>query len=227
MMGRALLLLLAAAMGLARAGTDPGLIAADDFASFDTGRWAVEAEGDPPRPVHAEDHRLVLESARGLTVWYRQKLSGHYEIDFTRRLPFTGTGAPFERVSDLNLFWLAQLGADGEALFSRSGKLSDYDTLPLYYAGIGGNDNTTTRFRHYDQGGQRPLLKEYTTAPYLLTANHDYRIRVVVDGEGTRLYVDGSLYFSAPGPLPEGGYFAFRSTKSRQTIADFSIHRLP
>jgi hypothetical protein len=226
---RTLLALLAAlaaslpALAAQAALADHPPLARDDFTSFDTGRWAVEAEGNPLNPVHADGRRLILESDKGLTLWLRQPLSGHYEIAFTRRI--TDTGAPFERLSDMNFFWAAQL--DTATPFSRSGRLADYDTLPLYYAGIGGNGNTTTRFRRYDAAGTRPLLAEFTDPSHLLRANHDYRIRIAVDGQGTRLYVDDALYFADPGPLPASGYFAFRSTKSRQEIADFSARRLP
>jgi hypothetical protein len=219
----ALLAALAAPLPALAALTEDQPLARDDFAAFDTGRWAVEAEGNPPDPVRAAGRRLILESDKGLTLWLRQPLSGHYEIAFTRRI--TDTGAPFERLSDMNFFWAAQL--DKVKPFSRSGKLADYDTLPLYYAGIGGNSNTTTRFRHYDAAGTRPLLAEFTDPGHLLRANHDYRIRIAVDGQGTRLYVDDALYFADPGPLPASGYFAFRSTRSRQEISSFSVHRLP
>jgi hypothetical protein len=159
---------------------------------------------------------LVLKANRGLTVWLRQQLLGHYEISFTRTVLAEG------RLSDLNFFWEAQL-PEG---FKRSGKLEEYDALRLFYAGIGGNINSTTRFRYYDGTGARNLLREYTTAEFLLKANHPYRIRIVVDARGTRLYMDDKEYFNAAGPLLGGGYFGFRTTQSVQKVELFRVRRV-
>ncbi|MEX4002192.1 DUF6250 domain-containing protein [Paraburkholderia sp. EG285A] len=221
-------------------------IVTDDFVSLGTRRWIVEAEPDTntnanttldtaaragqdhhTRPVYTESHALVLDSARGLTVWYARRLTGHYEITYTRTV--LDAGGPHDRVSDLNQFWLASKPQAGQraAPFGGSGRLSDYDALDLYYAGVGGNDNTTTRFRHYNGTPSRPLLAEYTTPPWLLRGNHAYHVRIVVDANGTRFYLDGKPCFAAAGPLPDAGWFGFRSTASRQTIRDFAIRTLP
>ncbi|UQP02871.1 DUF6250 domain-containing protein [Burkholderia multivorans] len=211
------------------------MIVKDDFTSLDTRRWIVEAERstqskgqpDDTQPVYAQSHALVLDSARGLTVWLNQRLTGHYEITFTRTV--LDAGGPHDRVSDMNQFWIASKtqAQQRTAPFGGSGRFSDYDTLDLYYAGVGGNDNTTTRFRHYNGTSSRPLLAEYTAPPWLLRANHAYQVRIVVDANGTRFYLDGRPCFAAAGPLPDAGWFGFRSTASRQTIRDFAIRALP
>lgn len=220
-------------------------------------RWRIEQEapGDPASTVRVRGGELTLDTPRGLTVWLATPLRGHYEIIYSRTV--LDCGGPNDRVSDVNQFWLANpvipttsqgqavASADGgaglsptqqaltrpalapAAPFGRSGRLSDYDDLSLYYVGIGGNGNTTTRFRRYDGTAARPLLKEYLSPDYLLQPNHRYRIRTVVDGQGTRLYVDGKLYFGATTSVPESGYFAFRTTESRQIISHFSIRKLP
>jgi hypothetical protein len=193
------------------------VLARDDFNRFDPQAWAVEAEaGNPAAAAYVEGGALVLKADRGLTVWLRQQLLGHYEISFTR------TVLADARLSDLNFFWEAQL-PPGLRL---SGKLEEYDQFKLFYAGIGGNTNSTTRFRYYDGSGARNLLREYTASEYLLKAGHPYRIRIVVDARGTHLYVDDKVYFDAPGPLLGGGYFGFRTTQSRQTVKDFVVRRL-
>ena len=199
----------------------PGpVLVRDGFERFDPARWHVEAESDAPSAAaYVRDGALLLEATAGLTVWLAQPLRGHYEIAFTRTVLYEGQ--PHDRVSDLNVFWHAQRDGKGA-----SGRLADYDRMPMYYAGIGGNGNTTTRFRRLDGSGARQLLQEYTAAPYLLRANHPYRIRIVVDGAGTRLYVDGVQYFSATGAVADSGWFGLRTTKSRQRIADFAVFRL-
>lgn len=214
------------ALGMMALGASSATVYKDDFQRFDSGAWAVEAEaGDAGKAAQAVSRALVLDASRGLTVWLRRQLIGHYEISFTRTV--LAEGKPHERLSDLNFFWEAQL-ADGQAPdpFRRSGKLEEYDKVPMFYAGIGGNTNTTSRFRYYDGSGERKLLQEYLTPEYLLKSNHPYRIRIVVDGRGTRLYVDDREFFSAPGPLAGGGYFGFRTTQSRQKIERFEVRRV-
>ncbi len=210
------------AMGMMALDTIGQVVVADDFRRFDPRAWAVEAEaGKPEQAAFASSGALILDAERGLTVWLRQQLIGHYEISFTRTV--LAEGKPHERLSDLNFFWEAQLGVNP---FTHSGKLEDYDKVPMFYAGIGGNTNTTSRFRAYDGSGERKLLQEYLGADYLLKANQPYRIRIVVDGKGTRLYVDDREWFNAPGPQAGGGYFGLRTTQSRQKVENFQVRRI-
>lgn len=214
------------ALGMMALDASGATVYKDDFQRFDPQAWAVEAEaGDAGKAAQAVARALVLDASRGLTVWLRRQLIGHYEISFTRTVLVEGK--PHERLSDLNFFWEAQLagGAVPEP-FNRSGKLEEYDKVRMFYAGIGGNTNTTSRFRYYDGSGERKLLQEYLTPEYLLKANHPYRVRIVVDAKGTRLYVDDREFFSASGPLAGGGYFGFRTTQSRQKIENFEVRRL-
>jgi hypothetical protein len=205
------------ALGMLALDASNPAVYSDDFQRFDPQAWAVESEaGDAARAVRASSRALVLDASRGLTVWLRRQLIGHYEISFTRTILADG------RLSDMNFFWEAQLPAG----FAQSGKLEEYDKLRLFYAGVGGNTNSNSRFRYYDGSGERKLLQEYTAPEYLLKANHPYRIRIVVDAQGTRLFVDDKQYFSAPGPQAGGGYFGLRTTQSRQKIENFSVRRI-
>ncbi|WP_207393613.1 exo-rhamnogalacturonan lyase family protein [Duganella aceris] len=205
------------ALGMLALDAANSALFSDDFQRFDPRSWAVEAEaGDAASAARAASRALMLDAGRGLTVWLRKQLIGHYEITFTRTILAEG------RLSDMNFFWEAQLPAG----FTQSGKLEEYDKLRLFYAGVGGNSNSTTRFRYYDGSGERKLLQEYTTPDFLLKANHPYRIRIAVDAQGTRLFVDDKLYFSAPGPQAGGGYFGLRTTQSRQKIENFSVRRI-
>ncbi|GGY35462.1 exo-rhamnogalacturonan lyase family protein [Pseudoduganella albidiflava] len=202
----------------ARAAPAGTLLVRDDFRTFDARRWRVEAEqGDPREVVTVRNGALVLDTRGGLTVWLTQPLDGHYEIAYTCTV--LDEGQPGDRVSDMNMFWQARMARP------LSGKLADYDRVPMFYAGIGGNHNATTRFRRYDGSGERRLLQEYTDSPYLLKGNHPYRIRIVVDGGGTRLYVDGVQYFASRQRVG-AGLFGFRTTLSRQRITDFAVFRL-
>ncbi|MET0266148.1 MAG: DUF6250 domain-containing protein [Duganella sp.] len=214
------------ALGMMALDASSATVFRDDFERFDPRWWAVEAEaGNTAQAAQVAAGALVLDAERGLTVWLRKQLVGHYEISFTRTV--LAEGKAHERLSDLNFFWEAQLNAaPGASPSSRSGKLEEYDRVPMFYAGVGGNTNTTTRFRYYDGSGERKLLQEYLAKDYLLKANHPYRIRIVVDAKGTRLYVDDREYFSAPGPQAGGGYFGLRTTQSRQKVENFVVRRL-
>jgi hypothetical protein len=59
-------------------------------------------------------------------------------------------GGPNDQVSDLNVFWMAT-NRDGTEPMSpfRGGRFEAYNDLRTYYVGLGGNRNTTTRFRRY------------------------------------------------------------------------------
>lgn len=184
-------------------------------------RWRVEQEDPANTRVSAQGDRLILDSRAGLTVWLDQRLTGAYRIRFQRQVLVAGQEN--DRLSDLNMFWAAS-DPDNPDLFTRRGALAEYDNLALYYVGVGGNWNTTTRFRRYDGRGERTLLGEYLEQPYLLLPNRVYRCCIEVDSNETRFLLDDELYFRASYPAPPpGGYFGFRTVYSRQEISDFSV----
>jgi len=112
-------------------------------------------------------------------------------------------------------------------LFTRKGVFKEYDTLQLYYAGIGGNTNTTSRFRRYHHYGSKEVLQEYLDPAHLLQPNKKYHVRILLQNGRTALWLDDQLYFSYQDPHPlRAGYFAIRTTKSRQEISNFKIYRL-
>ena len=95
--------------------------------------------------------------------------------------------------------------------------------------GQGGNTNTTTRFRRYAGGGEKPLLPQYDRreAAVLLEGNRPYRITVMALADGTvRYYRDAVLIFEFKDPAPlKEGWFGFRTVQSRLRIRDFMISR--
>lgn len=186
--------------------------------------WRVEQEKPQETQIVVDADTLVMDSAAGLTLWLDKPLSGAYRISFTREVMMQNR--PHDRLSDVNLFWAARDPANPE-LFTRSGKLNEYDRLDLYYAGIGGNWNTTTRFRHYDGHGERRLLEEFTEPARLLRPHHAYHMVIEVTHDATRVLVDGEQWFSATFTTPPApGYFAFRTVWSRQVIRHFTVTQL-
>jgi hypothetical protein len=135
-------------------------------------------------------------------------------------------------VSDVNCFFMATdpKAPEGRPFapgFGRTGKFGDYDSLRTYYVGMGGNTNTTTRFRRYAGDGARPLLPEHdlTEKKFLLEPNRTYRIEIRVGRDGAIEYRrDGEVFFSwrDPAPLTEG-WFGLRTVKSRQIVRNFQL----
>ncbi|SDG90745.1 hypothetical protein SAMN05216588_101377 [Pseudomonas flavescens] len=201
----------------------PEVLFEDPFTHLCAQRWHIEAEA-PTTRVSAARGQLLIDSPRGVTVWLRQPLQGAYRIEFRRSVLLEG--GPNDRLSDLNQFWAARDPRQATP-FTRDGALDDYDDLDLYYVGMGGNYNSTTRFRRYDGSGQRLLLGEYADTAHLLEANRTYGIAIEVDVGGTRYQVDGNTFFQARHDgLPPPGYFGFRLVWSRQLISEFRVVRL-
>ena len=202
-------------------------IARDGF-QVDNGRWVIEQM--PGGRCTISDGTLTIDDAAGCTVWWREKLTSPVVITYEATV--VDAGGSHDRVSDLNCFWMASDPRTPELLspgHGRTGKFEDYDVLRTYYVGQGGNENTTTRFRRYAGGGEKPLLKEHDRREraVLLEGNRPYRIMLMALADGTvRYYRDGELIFEFrdPAPLKEG-WFGFRTVHSRLRIRDFQISR--
>ena len=188
---------------------------------LDTTKWVVEMTPDQHSAVYTDGGRLILDTRAGVTVWLKHKMHSNFHASFIRKVLVEGKRN--DRLSDLNVFWMATDPHDIN-LFKRTGVFEAYDSLSLYYVGMGGNTNTTTRFRKYEGNGKKPLLQEYLDAGHLLAANKEYCIDIWVRNGVTIFAVDGVEYFhySDPAPLREG-YFGFRSTWSRQEISNFQL----
>lgn len=197
--------------------------AAEPTAKLDA--WAVEQM--PGGKVFIRDGALVIQDAGGCTVWWREKLSAPVEISYEATV--VSSGGPFDRVSDLNCFWMARDPKAPQALpTGRSGKFSDYDSLLTYYVGYGGNKNSTTRFRRYDGTAARPLLPEHDLkeARFLLEPNRPYRIRLVAREDVAEYWRDGEKIFTYRDPEPlTSGWFAIRTVKSHLEIRHLVIRR--
>ncbi|HEY1148087.1 MAG TPA: DUF6250 domain-containing protein, partial [Pseudoduganella sp.] len=200
-------------------GTKGALLYED---KFDTGlkQWQPEYQQAPGATIAASKGKLQMNLPGDATLWFKQALKGNVLIAYKRKMIMNG--GPNDRLSDLNQFWMAK-DPNNKNLFTRDGTFKQYDNLTLYYAGIGGNSNTTTRFRKYDKG-ERTLIAENSN---LLQPNKEYNIEIAVYDGCTRMTVDGKEYFAYrdTDPLREG-HFAFRTTHSHQEIRDFKVYQL-
>jgi len=189
-----------------------------------TENWVVETPDSPHSMVETKNSKLVIDVDHGATVWLNKKLSGNILIEYHRKVIMNN--GHNDRLSDLNQFWMAT-DPRQENVFTRNGTFSEYDSLQLYYAGIGGNTNSTTRFRKYRGSGERTLLFDLQDEEHLLQPNKTYLIQLVVYNGTTKVFVDGELYFSFKDnePLTEG-YFGFRTVKSHQEMDNFKVYKL-
>lgn len=193
------------------------LIFSDEFiGGLDTSVWKAEIAPLPNSTVYVKDGQVFLDTKGGVTVWLKKKLKGNIRIEYSRKV-LIDSGAN-DRLSDLNSFWMAS-DPKNKNLFTRNGVLESYDSLKMYYVGMGGNTNKTTRFRKYQGNGEKTLLQEYKDKAHLLEANKKYLITIEVINGVVRYIVNGETFFEYKDPaVLKEGYFGFRSTKSRQSV---------
>jgi hypothetical protein len=230
----ALALIAVAALGACayravRTGTEPPvqwrLIHRDDFRGG-LERWTVEAERGGR--FAAERGVFDIDAPGGATIWFKPELHAPAMIEY--RVRAISAGGPNDRVSDLNTFWMANdARAPGQILrVTRGGAFAEYDWLTGYYVGMGGNSNTTTRFRRYvGRQGDRPLLPENDrrSADVLLTPNREMTIRIVTLAGRVQYFRDGVLIFSFDDPEPYvRGWFALRTTQNHMQVRDFRVY---
>ncbi len=203
------------------------LIASDDFTSG-LGQWKVELESGGS--VTGRSRALEINVPAGCTVWFIRPLEGPLLITYEATV--VDTGGPNDRVSDLNCFWMATDARNPADLLAvrRSGAFADYDELRCYYVGVGGNGNTTTRFRRYlGERGNRPLLPQHdlSAGESLLLANRAQRIQLIAAGRTIGFYRDGRRLFGFDDPEPYArGWFGFRTVHSHLRIRGFKVFRL-
>jgi hypothetical protein len=185
--------------------------------------WIVEKNSKEDSVCSIVNKQLQLNSEGGVTVWYKNELNGNILIEYDRTIIMDG--GKFDRLSDLNQFWMAT--DPQQKMFTRQGGFREYDTLQMYYVGMGGNYNTTTRMRRYDGKGLLQIVGEYTDSVHLLKPNNKYHIKIKVENGVSSFWVDDKEYFSFKDDKPlTNGWFGFRSTKSRQLIDNVKIWQL-
>lgn len=204
------------------------LIHRDDFRRG-LGQWIVEAER--PGRFEATDGVLDIDSPAGVTLWFRHRLVSPVAIEYV--VTAVAASGANDQVSDINCFWMAtdSRSPTGDIrAWRRSGAFADYDELRTYYAGIGGNRNTSSRFRRYvGRVGDRPLLPQHdlSAAADLIEPNRAYHIRLEADGGRIALLRDGRAMFRLDDRDPyTAGHFGLRTTASHLRVRDFRVFRL-
>ncbi|MBD3628563.1 DUF6250 domain-containing protein [Cyclobacterium sp.] len=205
----------------------PTMIFSEEFSDLDD--WIAEQQ--PGGKVVLNRGGMEIEDTGGCTVWFDKKLAQPVMIEFTATV--IDEGGPQDRVSDLNCFWLATDPWHGDFFGDqhphRAGKFSQYDSLKLYYVGLGGHNNTKTRFRRYSGDGQKPLLPEHDLSDetYLIVPNVPNRIRIIVYNSTIQYWRNEQLIFNVYDASPYySGYFGFRTVNNHLVIDDFYVYEL-
>jgi Domain of unknown function (DUF6250) len=203
------------------------LLYADDF-RHGLGSWKVEMEESGR--VSTKAGSLDIDVPAGVTVWFRPRLEGPVMIEYQATV--VSAGGPNDRVSDLNSFWMATDPKSPDDLFAneRSGKFAGYNSLHLYYVGLGGNGNTTTRFRRYiGDETDRPLLPENDISVVQhpskgIVANKTQTVSLIADGPLIQYWRDGEKIFEMIDPQPyTAGWFGIRTTKNHMQVRNLRI----
>jgi len=209
---------------------------ADDF-THGLGAWRVEMErvaGGTAGTVAAKDGVLDIDVPAGVTVWFRRELNGPAMIQYEATV--ISAGGANDRMSDLNSFWMATdpKAKNGDVFtHPRSGKFAEYNSLDMYYVGLGGNGNTTTRFRRYiGDEVERPLLPgndlSVKARPEMgIVANKTQTVTLIADGGLIQYWRDGVKIFEMTDAQPyTKGWFAIRTTKNHMQVRNLRIVRL-
>lgn len=190
--------------------------------------WRIEAESRDAQ-VTERGGVIDIDTPKGLTLWWRKPITAPTTITFEAMA--MSAGGANDKVSDLNAFWMAT-NSDGSSVLSRrrSGVFAAYDDLRTYYVGIGGNRNTTTRFRRYiGVPGNRPILPEHDKAAPadLLVPNRWTRIALIADGRTVAVERDGQRLFTLDDTRPyTRGHWGLRTTWSHLRIRRVSVTHL-
>jgi len=199
--------------------------------------WTAEAEGRYDLDYLNNESCLDIQTSAGLTLWNNMPFEG--DIRITYEAFVVDQGGLFDRVSDLNCFWMASDPMYPDSLFTRSvfrkGAFSRNYSLQLYSMCIGTNANTATRFQRFDgdydafrNTMERPeTLVEYTDEAFLIQPNHWYKIEIVVQKGRIRFVLDGQVLVDYMDPKPlQNGFFGIRTTENHLRIRKFSAFKL-
>jgi len=140
------------------------LLFEDNFsAALDTTYWFIEKQIVDSEIVNTKNGKLIIDTYGGATIWYKKELRGNIRISYKRKVVIDG--GQHDRLSDMNQFWMAT-DPKGK-MFTRHGGFAEYDSLDMYYVGMGGNYNKTTRFRKYHNSDKK-IIAEFFDGAHLI-----------------------------------------------------------
>ncbi len=203
------------------------LVYTDKFESLDN--WIPEVQKSEHSSVKAVENSMEINVSKGATIWFKHKLSGDVVIKYN--VVVVDQGGVNDRVSDMNCFWMAIDPKHPSDLFKSdrktTGHFHDYNPLKLYYVGLGGHNNTKTRFRRYRGDGTKPLLEghDLTDKKFMIEANRKYSVTLVAKNGTIQYYRDGILIYDFKDEHPyTEGWFGIRTVNNHMLISALSIY---
>lgn len=191
--------------------------------------WIIEQQAGGK--VEFNNKVMEITDAKGCTVWFKHKLNAPIQIEFD--VIVIDKKGQFDRVSDLNCFWMANDPKNPTDFFKeskkRKGIFPNYHELTQYYVGYGGHDNTKTRFRRYDGNMDRPLLPEHDLSDkkFMIVPNKKMHITHIVNGKQVKYLRDGEVIFELKDENPyTSGYFGIRTVENHMEIRNLKITSL-
>ena len=188
--------------------------------------WIIEQQ--PGGKVEFTNNKMEITDSKGCTVWFMHKLSAPIKIEYD--VTVIQNKGPFDRVSDLNCFWMANDPKNPNDFFkeskNRQGLFPKYHELTQYYVGYGGHDNTKTRFRRYDGNIDRPLLAEHDLSDkkFMIVPNKKIHITLIVNHQEVKYIRDGEVIFELKDENPyTSGYFGIRTVENHMKIENLKI----
>ena len=191
--------------------------------------WIIEQQ--PGGKVDFTNNIMEITDAKGCTVWFKHKLQAPITIEYD--VTVISNNGPFDRVSDLNCFWMANDPKNPTDFFkeskNRQGLFPKYHELTQYYVGYGGHDNTKTRFRRYDGNSERPLLPEHDLSDkkFMIVPNKKLHITLIVNKTQVKYIRDGEIIFEMKDNNPySSGYFGLRTVENHMKVENLKITAL-
>lgn len=188
--------------------------------------WIIEQQ--PGGKVQFNNNVMEIIDAKGCTVWFKYKLNAPIQIEYDATV--IDRKGSFDRVSDLNCFWMANDPKNPNDFFkdskNRQGIFPNYHELTQYYVGYGGHDNTKTRFRRYDGNKERPLLPEHdlNDKKFMIVPNKKLHITLIVNKNQVRFLRNGEIIFDLKDENPySNGYFGIRTVENHMKIENLKI----
>ena len=191
--------------------------------------WIIERQAGGK--VEFSNNIMEITDAKGCTVWFKHKLTAPIQIEYD--VTVIDKKGPFDRVSDLNCFWMANDPKNPNDFFkeskNRQGFFPNYHELTLYYVGYGGHNNSKTRFRRYDGNFDRPLLPEHDLSDrkFMIVPNKKMHITLIVNKKQVQYRRDEEVVFVYKDEKPySNGYFGIRTVENHMKIENLKISSL-
>lgn len=192
-------------------------------------QWVCETQDPENSVITFEDNKMEIITSKGITIWFKEKLEGDVVIEYDATV--IDNNGKYDRVSDLNCFWMFSnpKQTDGDIDLEdndRNGMFQNYHSLQGYYVGLGGHNNSKTRFRRYNGDPNRPLDPEhdFTDSKYLITPNKRYHIKLIAVGNTVQYWRDEQLIYNIDdSDRFTKGWFGIRTVTNHLIVEDVKI----